>query len=74
MTGCLKYFIRQEKDMKKNVGGIDRILRIIVGVSLIAAGIYSQTWWGLIGFIPLLTGIFQICPAYGPLKINTYKE
>jgi len=43
--------------MKKNVGKTDKTIRIILGVLIGAAGIYFSTWWGLIGLIPLLTGI-----------------
>ena len=58
--------------MKINVGSIDRILRIIAGLALIAltaAGIIGA--WGWIGIVPLLTGIFKFCPAYTLLGINT---
>ncbi|MBF0134182.1 MAG: DUF2892 domain-containing protein [Magnetococcales bacterium] len=58
--------------MKTNVGGIDRILRIIVGLivlSLIFVG--PQTLWGLIGIVPLVTGLFKFCPLYPILGWNT---
>ena len=61
--------------MSKNVGGIDRILRIVVGVALIAAyfmnpnGAYSWLYW--LGLIPLLTGLFSFCPLYTLLGMNT---
>ena len=58
--------------MKINVGSIDRVLRIIVGLALIAltaAGIIGV--WGWIGVIPLLTGIFRFCPAYTLLGMST---
>lgn len=54
-----------EYDMKLNVGGIDRILRIVVGLALIGltlAGVIGV--WGWIGVVPLLTGTFKFCPAY----------
>ena len=58
--------------MKLNVGGIDRILRIIVGLVLIAlAATGTVGWWGYIGVVPLLTGIFRFCPAYPLLVIST---
>ena len=38
--------------MKHNVGGIDRALRIIVGLVIIGWGIYAQSWWGAIGLVP----------------------
>lgn len=57
--------------MKYNVGGIDRKLRIVVGLLLIAAGIYFQSWWGGVGVILLLTGVISWCPAYSVLGIST---
>jgi NADH:ubiquinone oxidoreductase subunit 4 (subunit M) len=58
--------------MKINVGGIDRILRIVAGLvlmALAATGIIGM--WGWIGIMPLLTGIFKFCPAYTLLGMNT---
>jgi len=59
--------------MGKNVGNIDRIIRIIVGLALIGAGYFYQTWWGAVGAIPLLTAIIGWCPPYAVLGINTCK-
>lgn len=59
--------------MGKNVGGVDKILRIVVGLVLIAWGVYAQNWWGAIGLIPLLTGLMNWCPAYSILGLNTCK-
>lgn len=58
--------------MKANVGGIDKVVRIGGGavlVGLAAAGIVGA--WGWIGVVPLATGLFGVCPAYGLLGINT---
>ncbi|CAM4052086.1 YgaP family membrane protein [Campylobacter armoricus] len=41
---------------------IERILRITLAIVAFSLGIYFSTWWGLLGFIPLLTGIFGLCP------------
>ena len=57
--------------MKPNVGGIDRILRIVVGLGLIGWGIYAHSWWGALGAIPLLTGLTRRCPAYAPFGMKT---
>ena len=58
--------------MKCNVGGIDRILRILVGLALIAlAATNTVGVWGWIGVVPLLTGIFKFCPAYTLLGLKT---
>ena len=58
--------------MKANIGGIDRILRILVGVVLIAlAATDTVGWWGWLGVIPLATGFIRFCPLYPLLGINT---
>jgi hypothetical protein len=57
--------------MKTNVGGIDRIIRIIAGILILGVGYYFRSWWGLIGLLPLLTGIVRICPGYLPFGFNT---
>lgn len=60
--------------MAKNVGGIDRILRIIVGLVLIGLAVFNIfAPWGYIGVVPLLTGLIGWCPAYLPLGIKTCK-
>lgn len=58
--------------MKTNEGTIDRAVRIIAGLALIALA-YSGTigMWGYIGVVPLLTGILGICPAYSIFGLNT---
>jgi hypothetical protein len=60
-----------EKNMKCNVGKIDRILRIVIGLGIIGAGVALQGWWGLIGIVPLFTAAVRWCPLYVPLKIKT---
>ncbi|WP_440995117.1 YgaP family membrane protein [Arhodomonas sp. SL1] len=58
--------------MSKNVGTIDRIIRAIVGIVLIAlVFIGPQTPWGWIGLIPLATAVVSFCPAYRLLGMNT---
>lgn len=58
--------------MKCNSGSIDRALRIIAGLVLIALAFTGTAGiWGWIGVVPLLTGIFGICPAYILLGVNT---
>ena len=58
--------------MKINVGGIDRILRILVGVVLVALAATGLVgWWGWLGVLPLATGLFRFCPVYLLLGINT---
>jgi hypothetical protein len=59
--------------MKINVGGIDRILRIVAGLALIAWALASGPVWAWIGIIPLATGIVKFCPVYPLLGISTCK-
>ncbi|MEJ2055557.1 MAG: DUF2892 domain-containing protein [Calditrichaceae bacterium] len=60
--------------MKQNVGGIDKILRIVIGLALIAlVFVGPKTPWGWIGLILVLTGLFNFCPAYLPFKFSTKK-
>lgn len=60
--------------MTCNVGGIDRVLRIIVGLALIAlVFVGPQTPWGWLGLIPLGTAILGWCPPYALLGISTCK-
>jgi len=57
--------------MKKNLGTADRILRIVIGLGIIAYGVINHTWLGAIGAVPLLTAFVGICPAYLPLGLST---
>ncbi|WP_028535169.1 YgaP family membrane protein [Paludibacterium yongneupense] len=58
--------------MQANVGGIDRILRFVVGAALIAATLGGLIGpWGWIGVIPLATALFRVCPAYRLFKISS---
>ena len=58
--------------MTKNVGGIDRIFRIAVGIALIAAAATGVIGiWGYIGVVALATGLLGWCPPYAILGFNT---
>ena len=58
--------------MNANVGGIDRILRVVVGVVLIAlAATGTVGLWGWIGVVPLLTGLIRWCPLYSLFGFNS---
>lgn len=60
--------------MNKNVGGIDRILRIVVGLALVAlAATGTVGLWGYIGVLPLMTGLLGWCPPYALFGWNTCK-
>lgn len=58
--------------MSKNEGNIDRVLRVILGLVLLSlVFVGPQTWWGLIGIVPLATGLLGSCPVYSILGIST---
>ena len=57
--------------MKCNVGKTDRILRTVVGLAALAAGIYFKSWWGAVGLVLLATAVFRFCPAYVPFGLST---
>ena len=57
--------------MKCNVGATDRLVRIIAGLIILLLGLIYRNWWGLLGLIPLLPGVFRFCPLYLPFKMNT---
>jgi len=59
--------------MKANVGTTDRVIRAVIGIVIIAVGIYYKSWWGAIGLIPILTAISGLCLAYLPFGISTCK-
>lgn len=57
---------------KTNVGGIDRVARIVIGLALIGlAALGTIGVWGYIGIVPLITGLARTCPAYSLLGVNT---
>jgi hypothetical protein len=60
--------------MKQNVGGFDKIARIVAGLAIIGWGVYAQNWWGAVGAVPLLTALMGWCPAYLPLGLSTKKD
>jgi hypothetical protein len=65
----------ERKSMLSNIGGIDRILRLLIGLALVSlVFIGPKTPWGWLGLIPLATGICRVCPAYLPFKFTTKKE
>jgi len=60
--------------MKQNVGSIDKVLRIIVGLALLSMLVWVEgnaKYWGLIGIVPLVTALMGICPAYSLIGVST---
>ncbi len=60
--------------MKQNVGSIDRFLRVALGIALLSLMLVLEgnaRWWGLVGLVPLLTGLFGTCPLYSIFGLST---
>lgn len=60
-----------ESVMNSNVGGADRLVRVILGVAIVAAGLYFKSWWGAVGAVPILTATIGWCPLYAPFGLST---
>ncbi len=60
--------------MTKNEGNADRAIRILVGLGLLSLTVVGpRTMWGLVGLVPLATGLIGSCPLYKIAGINTCK-
>ena len=57
--------------MKPNMGKTDRIVRVILGLGIVWAGFYQESWWGIVGIVPIVTAVTGYCPAYRPFKFST---
>lgn len=60
--------------MKKNMGIWDRRIRLVLGIVIVAAGIYFKSWWGLVGVVFLATSLISWCPLYAPFGLSTRKK
>ncbi len=61
--------------MKKNIGGIERVIRVLVGLGIISLAVIGpKTPWAYLGVVPLLTGLTGWCPPYAMLGISTCKK
>lgn len=60
--------------MKCNIGKTDKIIRLILGVVIIAVGYYFKCWLGVIGIVLIATALLNWCPLYIPFGINTCKK
>lgn len=63
--------------MKMNVGSTEKMIRIVAGLAILSLIFILEgnaRWWGLVGLVPLLTGIVGYCPAYSLLGMNTARK
>jgi predicted RND superfamily exporter protein len=59
--------------MKSNIGKTDRIVRVVIGLIVIAVGYYFSSWWGAIGLLPIFTAAIGWCGLYNLFGISTCK-
>ena len=57
--------------MKKNVGKIDKSVRLLLGITIVVLGYLNNSWWGAIGIIPIFTALIGWCPLYVPMGLST---
>jgi len=58
--------------MNRNVGGIDRLIRFVVGLALVGLALMGTIgWWGFIGLVPIVTAAVGYCPVYPLIGMNT---
>ncbi len=60
--------------MQVNVGSADRFVRVVAGLAILSLFFFlegGERYWGLVGLLPLGTGLFRFCPAYSVLGIST---
>ncbi len=61
--------------MKKNIHPVERVIRIIIGVAILSTVfIGPKSYWGVIGILPILTGLIGWCPPYQLLGISTCRQ
>lgn len=60
--------------MKPNIGKMDRTIRLIIGITILAVGLSMKSWWGAIGVIPIFTAFINWCPLYAPFGISTISK
>jgi len=58
----------------RNVGDLDRIVRIVLGVLIFSVAIYFESLWGILGLVMIASGTIRFCPGYFPFGISTHKE
>lgn len=59
--------------MKKNVGTVDMVVRLVLGIAIVGWGIYAGSWFGLLAIIPIATALTGFCPLFTIFGISTCK-
>ena len=63
----------QEIKMTKNIGTVDRLIRVVAGLLIIGLGLFYTSWWGAVGALLILTGTIGRSPSYTLFGIRTCK-
>lgn len=59
--------------MRKNVGGVDKFIRVILGLVIIIVGYVYKSWWGALGLLPIAIAMLSWCPLYSIIGVCTIK-
>jgi hypothetical protein len=70
----MQIIVSKENAMKRNIGDIDRDIRLILGMVLLVIGVMLNSWVGLVGIVLLGTGILDWCPIYAIFKLDSYRH
>ncbi len=57
--------------LKKNVGYMDSIIRVVLGALILSMGLFYDSYWGFIGLIPVISGAISFCPIYRLMRISS---
>lgn len=57
--------------MTTNVGNVDKVIRIVLGLAIIVIGYLNESWWGLVGLVSIVTAFLGYCPAYSLIGVST---
>ena len=60
--------------MKKNIGKVDKVVRLVLAIAIAVLGIVFKSWLGLIAIVPLATALVGTCPLYLPFGISTRRK
>ena len=60
--------------MTRNIGSMEKIVRVILGITILAFGLLYNSWLGLIGLIPIITASISYCPLWSLFGISTSKK
>lgn len=60
--------------MVKNMGSVDRLIRLVLGLVILLISIGAKSWWALLGIVLVATALLKSCPLYLPFRFSTNKH